>query len=212
MLSFQVLLRGQPFAHALLIAFLSIVITFAYRWLRRYIEIRSFKKQHGCFDPPQYPHRDRIWGSDLVRERAKALKEGRYFKLYESQFESYGRTFEEFCRRQKTINTIEPVNIQHVLALACDDYIKDPARTKAMAPFMGPSVFSDGPIWKPSRALVKPIFARAELSDMDHLAVFADRFMELLPKDGGTVDVQPLLHKLVGHHSYRLFTICDATC
>ena len=125
------------------------------------------------------------------------MKDGHYFRLYESQFERYGKTFEESMRGQKTINTIEPINIQHVAAIAHDDYAKDPKRIRALAPFLGPSVFSDGLIWKRSRALVKPIFARAELSDIHHLAMFADRFIELLPSNGTALDIQPLLHRLV---------------
>jgi cytochrome P450 monooxygenase len=45
--------------------------------------------------------------------------------------------------------------------------------------------------------MVKPISAKAELSDIDHLASFADPFMELLPDDGSMVDVQPRLGRLV---------------
>jgi hypothetical protein len=45
--------------------------------------------------------------------------------------------------------------------------------------------------------MIKPIFTTAELSDLDHLASFANRFMTLLPNDGSMVDVQPLLRRLV---------------
>lgn len=91
----------------------------------------------------------------------------------------------------------EPLNIQQVAALAFEDYGKDPERLTAQAPLFGPSIFSDGPIWKHARAIVKPIFARAEISDIDHLACFVDRFMEFIPDDGRMLDVQPLLHRLV---------------
>jgi hypothetical protein len=50
---------------------------------------------------------------------------------------------------------------------------------KARAPFLGPGIFSDRLPWKQGRALIKPTFARAELPDTDHLASFADRFMDL---------------------------------
>jgi cytochrome P450 monooxygenase len=166
------------------------------RW-RRDAEIRAIKKRHGCKDPAKYPHEDKVLGSDMVRLRAEAMKDGRFFKLYESQFEQYGRTFEEIWRGKALINTTEPANVQQVAALSFEDYGKDPERLKAQSPFFGPSIFSDGPIWKHARAMVKPIFARAEISDIDHLASFADRFMELLPHNGSMVDVQPLLHRLV---------------
>jgi cytochrome P450 monooxygenase len=176
---------------------LVVALTFLYRTWRRHRDTQTFKRQHGCKDPPQYPHQDRIWGSDLARIRADAMKQGRLFPQYLSQFERYGKTFEENWRGKRLINTMEPANIQQISAFAFDDYCKDPERLKAQAPFIGPSIFSDGPIWKPSRALVNPIFHRAELSDIDQLASFADRFMELIPGDGSTIDMQPLLHRLV---------------
>lgn len=72
---------------------LLVALAFLYSTWRRHVETQAFKRRHGCQDPPRYPHRDRIWGSDLVRERRDAMKNGRYFKLYESQFERYGKTF-----------------------------------------------------------------------------------------------------------------------
>ena len=146
--------------------------------------------------PLNTPHQHR-WGSDMLQLRKEAMKEGRFLKLYESQFELYDKTFEENLRGKKLINTTEPVNVQQVAALAVEDYGKDPERLQAQSPFFGPRIFSNGPTWKQARAMVKPIFAKAELSDIDHLASFADRFMELLPDDGSMVDVQPLLGRLV---------------
>ncbi|KAF7879434.1 hypothetical protein EAF04_000630 [Stromatinia cepivora] len=111
-------------------------------------------------------------GSDLTQLRMEAMKEGKIFKLYASQFEQYGRTWEENWRGKPLINTTEPTNVKQVAALSVNDYGKDPERAKAQSPFFGPSIFSDGHIWKEARGLVKPIFARAEISDMDHLASF----------------------------------------
>ena len=196
-------LKGDRSVTFLVCTLLAVALGILYPRWRRHTEIRAFKQRHGCKDPPKYPHQDRVWGSDMVRLRMEAMKEGRFFKLYESQFELYGKTFEENWRGKRLINTIEPANVQQVAALAVEDYGKDPERLKAQAPFFGPSIFSDGPIWKQARAMVKPIFAKAEISDIDHLASFADRFMELLPDDGSMVDVQPLLHRLVSAPSNR---------
>ena len=168
-----------------------------YRRWRRQTEIRTLKQEHGCKEPAKYPHTDRVMGSDMIHLRTEAMKEGRFLTLYDEQFARYGKTFEEIWRGKPLINTIEPANIQQVAALGFEDYGKDPERLQAMAPFMGPSIFSNGPIWKVARTMVKPIFSRAELSDIDHLASFTDRFMELLPADGSMVDVQPLLNRLV---------------
>lgn len=188
---------NRPGIQILACTFLTLVVAIIYPIWGRNREVDALKKRHGCKNPPQYPHQDRVLGLDLAQLRMEAMKEGKFFKLYASQFERYGKTWEENWRGKPLINTTEPANVQQVGALAFEDYGKDPERLKAQAPFFGPSIFSDGPIWKEARGMVKPIFARAEISDMDHLASFVDRFMELLPDNGSLVDVQPLLHRLV---------------
>ncbi|CZR52720.1 related to n-alkane-inducible cytochrome P450 [Phialocephala subalpina] len=181
----------------LVCAVLTVTLGILYPKWRRNAKIRTLKQKYGCKDPSKYPHKDRVWGSDMVEARRRAMKEGRFFKLYDTQFELYGKTFEEIWRGKPLINTIEPANAQKVAALAHEDYGKDPERLMAQAPFLGPSILSHhGSVWKRARAMVKPIFARAELSDIDHFALYTDRFMELLPNDGSMVDIQPLVRRL----------------
>lgn len=191
-------LKGDSAITFLVCTLLTVTLGILYPKWRRNAKIRTLKQRHGCKDPNKYPHKDRIWGSDMVEARRKAKKDGQFFKLYDTQFELYGKTFEEIWRGKPLINTIEPANVQKVAALAHEDYGKDPERLQAQAPFLGPSILSHhGPVWKRARAMVKPIFARAELSDIDHLASYTDRFMELLPNDGSMVDIQPLVRRLV---------------
>jgi hypothetical protein len=82
----------------------------------------------------------------MLQLRKEAMKEGRFLELYESQFELYGKTFEENWRGKRLINTTEPVNVQQVAALAVEDYGKDPGRFQVQSPFFDPSIFSDRPI------------------------------------------------------------------
>ena len=71
-------------------------------------------------------------------------------------------------------------------------------RNKALAPFFGNGIFSqDGALWKHSRDIIKPLFTRAEISDVDSFRLYADRMFSLIPSDGSTVDIHPLLLKLV---------------
>ena len=181
----------------LVCAVLLVGIVYLYSTCQRYFKIRSLKNLHDCEEPAKYPHSDRIWGSDLTRLRAAAMKEGRFFPLYLSQFSRHGKTFEENFQGQRLINTAEPANVQQITALAFEDFGKDPEKLRVQEPFLGPSVFSDGRVWREGRALVRPTFARAEIADVEQLAAFTERFMELVTGDGRTVDMQPLLHRLV---------------
>jgi cytochrome P450 monooxygenase len=175
---------------ALLVAFGSLYL----RWAK-YGRTQTLLRSREYGRPPRYPHKD-SFGMDLHSIRMNAMKEGTLFKLYESQFELYGKTFEETLRGTTIINTIAPANIHQVTTSAFEDYCRDPTRGKAGSPFLGPSIFSDGLLWKWSRAMIQPAFIKAEISDVDQLATFVERFLDLIPDDGSTIDVQPLLHRL----------------
>ena len=146
----------------------------------------------------KYPH-TRPWGLDLYHERTEAAKDGRYSKLFLEHFQKYGKTWEEQTFDGRIINTIEPANIQTVAALKFNDYSKIPKRTKVLLPFLGHGLFSqNGKEWRRSRDIVTPLFKRAELTDVDGFKKFVDRMIDLIPRDGSTVDLQPLCEKLVG--------------
>ncbi|TVY88548.1 Cytochrome P450 monooxygenase [Lachnellula willkommii] len=170
-------LKGPKANGFLISALLAIAFAVLYPKWRRHSEILATKHKFGCKEVIKYRHKDKL-GSDL---------------LYATQFEEHGKTWEESWRGKPLINTIEPANIQKVAAVGFEDFGKDPERAVAQFPFLGPGIAaSDGPAWKHARDMIKPIFTRAEVSDVDHFTSFANRFMALLPNDGSPLDVQPL--------------------
>lgn len=153
--------------------------------------------QQGCRPPNKYPH-SFPWGLDLFRARMLAVKEGRYNKLFQDHFTQYGKTWEERTFGIRSINTMETANIQTVMGVKFGDYGKLMDRNKAIMPFLGRGIWSeDGAAWRQTRDMVNPLFSKAELSDVDRFEKFVDRFLALVPRDGRTVDLQPLLQKLV---------------
>lgn len=130
--------------------------------------------------------------------RMKAVKMGRLNPFNADLFSKHGATYEEHLFGDRCINTREVENIQTIAALNFDDYGKSDRRTNSLLPFLGRGIFSeDGVAWKRSRDLVKPLFKRAEFSDVDGFRQHADKFFKLIPSDGRTVDLKPLLGKLV---------------
>ena len=180
----------------IIIVFLALIRQIYIRWTEsRVFHIAALK--HGCQQPRKYSHRW-PWGFDLLHARLSAVKAGRYNRLYLQQFREYGNTWEENLAGARVINTIEPANIQQVAALSFQDYGKPAMRNKALAPFFGNGIFSqDGAIWKHSRDIIKPLFTRAEVSDVDSFKIYVDRMLSLIPGDGATVDIHPLLLKMV---------------
>ena len=125
-------------------------------------------------------------------------------------FETYGHTWQSTSFGRADFNSIEPENIQSVLAVDFDSWGVEPMRYPGAGPFMGKGIFtSDGPFWQHARAQVKPIFNKAQYADLETFEVHLKRFFDLVPKDGSTVDVLPLLGLLMRTWNplFHLFTI-----
>ena len=173
---------------------------YAYKEWSAHAAFRRAMLQSGCQVPPRYPHRDPIWGYDLYRLREQATKAGHFYKLYDSHFKMHGKTFEELFLGTKVINTMERDNIQRVAVYSFQDWGKSSSknRNNASTPVFGEGIFTqDGDAWKHSRGMIKPLFTRSEIADLRPLPTYTDRLIGLLPRDGSTTDVQPLLHKFV---------------
>lgn len=64
---------------------------------------------------------------------------------------------------------------------------------------------TDGSFWEHSRALIRPTFARAQIANLSTLEVHVSRMIDLIPKDGSTVDLQPLFARLALDSSTEFF-------
>ncbi|KAI4114096.1 MAG: hypothetical protein LQ338_008053 [Usnochroma carphineum] len=116
-----------------------------------------------------------------------------------SLFGKYGHTFQVRSWGKTTIFTVEPKNLQSVLATDFASWGVQPLRLFAFEPFVGKGIMcSDGAFWEHSRALIKPSFTRTQIADI-HLSVFdahVSRLVDLIPADGSTVDLQPFFARL----------------
>jgi hypothetical protein len=172
-------------------------LIYSYRKWASYRAFRAAALQHGCKRPPKYPHTDPFFGTDLVRDRKKFAAEGRFLKSNEQIFDRLGvKTYEERFFDVSIIATKEARNFQQVAALSFHDYGK--ANLISTAAMIGNGIlFQDGPVWKHSRNLIKPTFARSEISDAAMFGRHLNRFLEGIPRDGTTIDLQVPLHRLV---------------
>lgn len=78
-----------------------------------------------------------------------------------------------------------------------------------MLRFIGPGILTnEGAAWRRSRNLIKPLFKRAELSDVVRFERHVDRLMKVLPRDGQTVDLMPWMAKVVSIRNAFLTSLC----
>ncbi|KAG5912913.1 hypothetical protein E4U42_001708, partial [Claviceps africana] len=166
------------------------------RWRRR-----LQRRRLGCEPPRKYPHRLPWildpWGRDLQRRRLEGWTKGRYNRLYQEQFLACGPTFEERSPKGTLLCTVDDDNWRTVLAVRADDYSKEESRSHMIMRFTGPGILTnEGAAWRRSRDLIKPLFVRAELSDVVRFKRHVDRLLGVLPRDGRTVDLMPWMAKL----------------
>lgn len=97
--------------------------------------------------------------------------------------------------------TIDENNIKAMLATQFPEFDLGAQRIDNFMPFLGPGIFAqDGKEWERSRALMRPQFARENLSDLEMEERHVQVLLKALPEidtDGwsGEVDIQPLLFR-----------------
>lgn len=84
-------------------------------------------------------------------------------------------------------------------SLAFHDFTRiDQTRRSISVKLIGPGILTeDGSSWKRARDLIKPIFSRAELSDITFIEKHVSHLLRILPRDGSTTDAQAVLLNLV---------------
>lgn len=132
------------------------------RRIRQRLIRRKFADQHNCQSAIRFPHREPFFGLDFFFKIVKYTKEKRRLEFTKELYERYGPTWQVTSFGRDVINTIDPENIQSVMALDFESWGLAPLRYPAAGPFMGRGVFtSDGPFWQQARAQIKPALARA---------------------------------------------------
>lgn len=155
------------------------------------------KRLHGCAEVAKFPHKDPVFGLDLLVKELKMHTDGTYLGEIERQYDLYGKTFEVLFFGSRMIRTKDPKNIQTILGHKANDYGLQPLREGLAEPFFGRGInTTDGEYWQYSRSLIKPTFSRVEICNFTALESHFGRLMDLLPRDGTAIDLQPLFSRL----------------
>lgn len=155
---------------------------------------RQVMQRHRCAPVPSYPHKDPILGYDLHRILEKSKQTNSLLPTIESLYKDYGngRTFRALTWGIPTLYTTDPKNVQAVLATHFDRFGVEPIRKAFNDPWIGAGIVnSDGPMWKSSRALLKPLFTKSQFANFDKIEFHVSKLIRTLEEDGGIVDLQP---------------------
>lgn len=173
------------------------------RIILRKQRFEAFARAHTCLPVPHAANPFPMpWSLNRKYEVYKASVRGDLFEGHFSRvYRRYGKTHaivSPFTHSQKGINTIEPANIQTVLATRFDDYKRPEFRSLAAQPMLLPGLFTtDGPVWAHWRGMVRPQFTRrrfdANLADSErHMQLVFTALGEPGP-EGWTKDVDLLV-------------------
>lgn len=179
------------------VALSCILLLYGTQFALRYTARRRVVQKRGCQPPPSLPQKDRLFGIDLAFQVLRSVKEDRLLSSSRTPFEIFGNTFQSTLYGRTKIFSAEPLNIQAVFAKDFSSWGLQPLRLFASEPFIGKGIMNtDGSFWEHSRALIRPAFARQQISDFSFFDIHVNRLLKLVPKNGSSVDLQPLFARL----------------
>lgn len=159
---------------------------------------RALAKQHGCLPPKRRPSKKLLFGIDHIMRNFKTYKEHRL--LDEGREVLTGNNAHTVFMKILAVElylTDDPENIKMMLATSFDQWSLGQERIAQMSSYLGDGIFTtEGAAWKHSRDMLRPCFERSQVADVSILEKHTNRLIDLLPKDGTTVDLQPLFHEL----------------
>ncbi|KAF1351058.1 cytochrome P450 [Delphinella strobiligena] len=120
-----------------------------------------------------YPAKDLVAGSDIMYHVIKAAKQKRLLNYQH--------------RRTRKCKGCSLTNFS--------DWSVAHARQSFKSAMGGAMFMVDGPEWSHSRSLIRPIFTKEQLANLDLLENHVQSLLNLLPGDGSAIDLQPLFHR-----------------
>ncbi|KAK3293623.1 cytochrome P450 [Chaetomium fimeti] len=165
-----------------------------WKWQERRQAEHQFALKHGC--QPLRPWSAK-WplGLDLLVKVFRYAREMQILRFFLDVVEESGTTFEQNLLGARSVDTIDPKNIEAVLSTNFSDYSLG-LRAPTFRPLLGSGIFTqDGEAWKHSRQLLRPQFASNRLQNFEQVKRCVENLIAAVPEDG-QVDLQPLCFRL----------------
>lgn len=144
------------------------------------------------------------WGLDLVYRTLRAVWNNQAYEMWHGIFYGYGNpsnpyTVESRLGGQRMIFTADPENIKAILAAQFHDYGKGERFNIEWHDFLGDSIFTtDGDAWYQGRQMLRPLFLKDRISDLEVHEKHVQILLSHLGGDGQTVDIMDLLFRYEG--------------
>jgi len=180
---------------------LLVVVWLLYKLAKWYNDLRWAKK-FNC-KPVTHVKKDWTMGLSLIKPMLEAKAQGRLLEWNVCQFyDKDDPTADTFSMRMAgtdVITTRNPENIKSVLATNFNDFGLG-VRHEMLGPLLGDGIFTlDGNGWKHSRTMLRPQFAREQVSHVRMLEPQVQaliKHIDYYKQQGAEFDIQELFFKL----------------
>ncbi|KAF2830675.1 cytochrome P450 alkane hydroxylase [Ophiobolus disseminans] len=181
---------------SLIIFFLIIIVSAQYLAHRRQrLADKAIGHRHGCLSAPRLPNQ-RPFGIDRLEQIFRADAESRLMELFLFHFRQTGSTLEQKFLGTKAYGTIEPANLEAILATQFKDFGIGPRRAITF-PIFGDGIFTqEGADWKCSRDVLRPQLQHRQYESLDVFRAAVDDLLHILETRNGVIDLQPLFFRL----------------
>ena len=137
-------------------------------------------------------------GVDLLWKYKKPFEPGQFLDTVAQDFDKYDKTFEANMFGTTIIKTMDPEVAKCALATSFENFGLGPLRYETAKHLFGNGiVMFDDSKWAHARTLIQSSFDMAHTVNLAYLSRHVDRLISLLPRDRLTVDLPPLLKRLV---------------
>ena len=178
-------------------AFAATLLLLCFQKAYLYFKRLAIRRRHKCQPPPSTASKDPFLGLDSVYRMLQSVRQNRRNLFLKEQLDSFGYTFQSKLFGRSEIFTAEPQNLEAILDKDFENFGVEPMRLFVFEPLIGRGLMTtDGAHWAHSRALLQPIFSRTQFTNYLAFETHVARLINLIPKDGSTVDLQPLFAKL----------------
>lgn len=98
---------------------------------------------------------------------------------------------------QRYLFTQEPEHIKTILTGKFAEYGKGADFHEVWQPFLGDSIFTtDHQKWQDARNLIRPMFIKNRVSDLDIFERYTQNMLDQFPKSGETFDLMDLFYRM----------------
>ncbi|KAK7544312.1 cytochrome P450 [Phyllosticta citribraziliensis] len=197
---------STPTAWASRIASIIVIISLfyvVYLALHSWSTRRLWTRKHGCQRINTRHHstaRGLLCGIDLMYDSFQAAASSKFLSNTYTLYSKLGNTWSTRILGNPVIHTIDCDNLRAVYNTNFRDWGFGAFRVNSFRPLLGNGIFAiEGPEWRRSRDLLRPAFAKSEVSNLEVYEKHFQQLLKVIPDstgDDGVIDLQPLFFRL----------------